>query len=165
MQSYFTSDLHLGHKAIPKYRDCISSSAENTELMLEKLSTLTKRDMLWILGDFLFDHPDYDSIVSKIQSMPFQLKLVMGNHDSLNLYRDFASSIQLPLFSYKNRWVSHCPIHPQELRGRLGNIHGHLHSEHIHNDPRYFNVNIDVNDYNFVPVEHINSHFQGIQCN
>jgi hypothetical protein len=31
----------------------------------------------------------------------------------------------LPLFSYKNMWVSHAPIHPDEIRGRDLMIHGH----------------------------------------
>lgn len=62
--------------------------------------------------------------------------------------------IQLPLFSYKNTWISHCPIHPQELRNRDGNIHGHLHNS-IVPDLRYFNVNLDVNGYDFVPLTKI----------
>ena len=177
MQSFFTSDLHLGHKVISKYRPIVTSCDHNTEFMLHKLSLLTKRDLLWVLGDFIFDHPHYESVVSSIQKMPFKLKLVMGNHDSLRLYRDFTSSIQLPLFSHKNCWVSHCPIHPSELRNRDGNVHGHLHHGHVKRahyniesdcndlylpDPRYFNVNIDVNDYEFVPYETIQSHFKGL---
>ena len=62
--------------------------------------------------------------------------------------------IQLPLFSYKGIWLSHCPIHPLELRGREGNAHGHLHLEKL-NDKRYFNVNIDVNNYEFVTFDKI----------
>jgi len=159
MQSLFTSDLHLLHKNIHKYRSIINSSAENDELMLYKLSKLTKRDTLWVIGDFIFDSPNYNKIVSQIKSMPFQLKLVMGNHDSKLLYKSFASEVQLPLISYKNKWISHCPVHPDEMRFRDGNIHGHLHSGTL-NDERYFNVNIDVNNFEFVPLEIINQHFK-----
>ena len=158
MQTYFTSDLHLLHKNIPKYRSIINSAQENDEFMLHKLSLLGKRDLLWVLGDFIFDSPDYNKIVSQIKSMPFQLKLVMGNHDSRQLYRSFTEQIQLPLISYKNKWISHCPVHPDEMRFRDGNIHGHLHSGTL-NDERYFNVNIDVNNFEFVPLELINQHF------
>lgn len=185
MQTYFTSDLHISHKNIPKYREQVTSAEHNTELMLHKMSLLGKRDVLWVLGDFIFDSPDYNYVVSQIKSMPFQLRIVMGNHDSKLLYHSFQSAIQLPLISYKNMWLSHCPIHPQELRNRTGCIHGHLHQSRVLKiprdidtltanvkyqftpgtyqsieDPQYFNVNIDVNNYEFVPIEHIKQHFK-----
>jgi len=44
----------------------------------------------------------------------------MGNHDSLKLYKINNPKIemQLPLFTYKDFWLSHCPIHPQKMRTR-----------------------------------------------
>ena len=49
-------------------------------------------------------------------------------------------------------WISHAPIHPKELRDKFLNVHGHLH-QHSLNDPHYFNVNIDANDYEFVELD------------
>lgn len=161
MQTYYTGDLHFGHKNIHKYRPIVESSAHNTEFMLHKLSLLGKRDILWVLGDFIFDHNDYRYVTTSIKQMPFRLNIVMGNHDSRLLYHDFQSSIQLPLLSHKNRWISHCPIHPDELRGRDGNIHGHLHHGSLP-DPRYYNVNIDVSNYEFVPIETINAYYKDL---
>ena len=70
-------------------------------------------------------------------------------------------------FSYKSLWLSHAPIHPQEMRNRAGNVHGHLHEERVlldsetgETDPEYFNVNLDVNNYQFVSLDTIKAHFK-----
>jgi len=35
------------------------------------------------------------------------------------------------LWSKRDYWFSHAPIHPQEMRGKKGNIHGHLHGNNV----------------------------------
>ena len=157
MQVMFTSDLHLGHRSICKYRSKFTTAEEHDEYILDLMSKLNKRTILFILGDFLFDGPHFEVYLHRIAKFPCTIKLVMGNHDSMQLYTQTIApniSIQLPLFTYKNTWISHCPIHPQELRNRDGNIHGHLHNS-IVPDLRYFNVNLDVNGYDFVPLNKI----------
>ena len=133
------------------------------------MAKLKKRDILYVLGDFIFDSEKYDWYIDQIKKMPCRIKLVQGNHCSLKLYKEDRFELQLPLFSYKNYWISHCPIHPQELRDRVGNIHGHLHHNKVMTDEfndsgywigkevdkRYFNVCPDVNDYKFVDFEQI----------
>jgi calcineurin-like phosphoesterase family protein len=164
---YFTSDLHIGHKAIFKYRTKFSTSKQHHRYMIDKIIELGKRDVLYSLGDFLFDDKgdhSFQQVFDEIQERAkCRIKIVMGNHDSLKLYEKCSIHVkpsenrfemQLPLFCYKNNWVSHCPIHPQEFRKRKLNIHGHLHLENI-NDERYFNVNIDQNNYEFVEFSEI----------
>ena len=158
MASYFSSDLHIGHKTIHKYRDIFASAEEHHEYMISKIEKLGKRDVFTIIGDFIFDSPDYDKYMKRINNCKCRIKLVMGNHDSLKLYKEPKIEVQLPLFSYKNKWVSHCPIHPNEMRNRLGNIHGHLHKEVLNSDA-YFNVNIDVHNYEFVELDTIKAYF------
>lgn len=173
MAVYFTSDLHLGHKAIPKYRTPFATMEEHDDFIINKILALGKRDILFVLGDFLFDGPHYDDYITRLSEKKCRIKVVMGNHDSMKLYKEDIFEVQLPLFSYKNHWISHCPIHPQEMRNRAGNIHGHLHLERVIDtryptsisnprpiDPRYFNVNLDVNDYDFVKVETIQQFFK-----
>lgn len=154
---YFTSDTHFGHKAIIKYRDNFSSIEEHDNHILEIISKLNKRDNLFVLGDFLFDCGKFEWYLQQISKMPCRIKLVLGNHDSLKLYtQNIAKNIelQLPLFSYKSMWVSHCPIHPDEMRNRVANIHGHLHNA-VLNDDRYFDVGLDKNNYEFVSLDYI----------
>lgn len=49
---------------------------------------------------------------------------------------------------YKEFWLSHCPIHPAELRGKT-NLHGHVHSATI-DDVRYFNTSLE--NINYKPI-------------
>lgn len=168
---YFSSDFHFGHRVIvPKYRDFPTTGAHDS-MIFDQIAALGKRDILYVLGDFLFDCPDYEMYVHHLSKMSCRIKLVLGNHDTRKLYKETRLpklELQLPLHSYKNHWLSHAPIHPQEMRGKNGNIHGHLHSDTVTRayyniesgvnddyrpDPRYFNVNIEDNSYKFVPFD------------
>lgn len=52
----------------------------------------------------------------------------------------------------KKFWLSHCPLHPEELRGRL-NIHGHVHTNSVR-DQRYINVSFEMSKTP-IPLEDI----------
>lgn len=173
MSVFFSSDFHLGHNVIaPKYRN-FPSVKEHDEAIFERLSKLDKRDVLFILGDFLFDCDRYDWYLEQVAKMPVRIKLLLGNHDSKRLYepsRPANIELQLPFFSYKNMWLSHCPIHPDEMRRRVGSVHGHLHNavvqEHLPDtvrrveiDKRYFNVCLEQHNFEFVPLDQIKQHF------
>ena len=163
MQKFFTSDLHIGHKTIYQYRDIFNSQKEHDDYMINKILALGKRDILYVLGDFIFDCDDCDEIIERLKHKKCRIIVIMGNHDSLRLHNEDIFEIYRPLVSHKGCWLSHMPIHPNEFRYRKLSVHGHLHDRKvmdIHDDEqediRYFNVNIDCNLYEFVPVERIN---------
>lgn len=160
MNIYFTSDFHFGHKNILKYRPEFKSIKDHDECILDSISKLKKRDILYILGDIIMDCENYDWYITQFKKMSCRFKIVLGNHDSLRLYYEDRFELHLPLFSYKNIWVSHCPIHENEIRGRIGNIHGHLHKCIIDNY-KYVNVNVDVNDYNFLNIHDVKLKLKG----
>lgn len=167
MKNLFTSDTHLLHKAIPKYRTEFSSMEEHDSYIIDKIVSLPKRTVLHILGDFIFDGDRYEEYIERLSKKKCRIKLILGNHCSKNLYRQKEQELfelQLPLYSYKNNWISHCPIHPKELRGRDLNIHGHLHKSIIEDD-RYFNVNLDINNYEFVTWEEIRDRQNKVKIN
>ena len=93
--------------------------------------------------------------------MSCRYKFVLGNHDSLKLYKETRlpnMELCLPLFSYKNLWISHAPIHPDEIRGRDLMLHGHCHTNLVKGsypnyEDKYYNVILDQNDMKFVPFE------------
>ena len=85
---FFTSDLHFGHRVICKYRSNFKTAQEHDEYFLQKIEALGKRDILYILGDFLFDGEFYDEYIKRLQKVKCRIKLVMGNHDSLKLYNE-----------------------------------------------------------------------------
>lgn len=145
---YIVSDLHIGHKNICKYRPEFEDvNRHNTAMIENVLRTCGKRDTLWLLGDICFDE-SYDWIYYEFCQNIGQVNLVIGNHCSENNERQrilgyaHECGVKLhSLVSYKGCWLSHHPIHPQELRGKF-NIHGHMHREQI-DDPRYYNACVE----------------------
>lgn len=155
-------DLHLGHKNILKYRPEFESIEEHDETIVDNiLSTVGKRDTLWLTGDIIFTK-EYIGVLASISDHVGHLNWVLGNHVSdnstrqqiirevlnLNLIHKVGS-----LFKSNGFWISHAPIHPDELRG-CNNIHGHVHSQTLP-DKRYFNTSCENVDYKPIDLNHI----------
>lgn len=137
---WIAADLHLGHRSIYKYRD-FPTAEEHHETVWDTLcATVGKRDTILLLGDICFT----EEWAKKLGGLACNKILIMGNHD--HAYLGCYNRVEA-LLSYKGCWLSHCPIHPDELEEgrRLYNIHGHLHGGFI-NDPRYFNVGLEHTD-------------------
>jgi calcineurin-like phosphoesterase family protein len=85
-----------------------------------------------------------------------KVNIVLGNHCTergvtARDYLNAGDNISLyAIVSYHGFWLSHAPIHPQEMRNRKGNIHGHLHSTVVKD--QYGHVD---NKYRCVSMEHI----------
>lgn len=134
---WFASDFHLGHRNIHKMRPEFASAIENDDKLCARWADLvTKRDIVYCLGDMAFD----ELALTRMLDLPGRKILVKGNHDvtvdgfELAIYDKI-----LGLEKYKKMWLSHAPIHPAELRGKV-NVHGHVHNATIPGDPRYFNI-------------------------
>lgn len=157
-----SSDLHLGHKNIIKYREQFSTAEEHHETIFENLATtINKRDTLFLLGDIAFTL-EWHQRIAEINCR--HKVLLLGNHDTdrsvkIHQFAGFYDKVH-GLLSHRNYWFSHCPMHPQELRNRLGNIHGHLHGNNVwidgeapkedgfsELDTRYFNACVEHTDW------------------
>jgi len=123
---YFMADLHLGHKNIHKFRECFETAEENDHVIKENYhKVVTKRDKVFFLGDVCFNKDK----LNDLKSWHAERKvLVLGNHDTegqikmtdlIEVFDEIYSLVR-----YKNCWLSHAPIHPDELRGKR-NVHGH----------------------------------------
>ena len=142
---YFAADLHIGHKNIANFRTQFSSAEEHDDVVMDNiLSTVAKRDKLYLLGDIAFS----DAALDKIAMIPCQKVLILGNHDTekkrgitfqkvVDTYDEIHS-----LAIYKGYWITHCPIHPEEIRSKKGVVHGHTHSYYV-DDPRYQCVSLE----------------------
>lgn len=135
-QVWFCSDLHLGHQNIGKFRSPLVNSTEenNTRILNDWKAIVGKRDVVFVLGDFCFDKELFDSL-----DLPgFQKYLIRGNHDRFTTtqYLKFFNEVE-GLLKYKGMWLSHAPVHPDELRGKP-NVHGHVHFNTVQ-DSHYFN--------------------------
>lgn len=142
---FIASDLHLGHAGICRFRTMFSSAEEHHNTILENVcSAVGKRDTLILLGDVVFTKEWLDKFTTSLVCN--KTILVPGNHDIKMKYLVDAFTDVTSFFSRKNVWLSHCPIHPDEIRNRIGNIHGHTHSHNIQ-DNRYFNASLENTNY------------------
>jgi len=150
MTVWLTSDLHLGHPFASEVRG-FSSIEEHDSTIIENLrSVVTKRDKLFVLGDVAWKN----SHLKLMAKVPGQKEMIFGNHDKMMAQEYLKYFHKLHGFRrYKNFWLSHCPIHPQEIYRCKGNIHGHIHNgggtKELYKP--YYCVNTDF--HNFHPVK------------
>jgi calcineurin-like phosphoesterase family protein len=150
MSVYFCSDLHLGHKNIALFREFIDSKQDNTDQIVKSWNeTITKNDVVYCLGDIAFDTESLN-ILGNLKGRKI---LIKGNHDDMVSTKEQCEVFEeiYGMIKYKGLWLTHCPIHPCEMRGRRGNVHGHTHDFDIkkNDDPsgeldtRYLNCSVD----------------------
>lgn len=153
MSVFFIGCPHLNHRNIAKFRKCVNSPEHNNALIVRQWEdTIHKNDLVFVMGDAAFD----DEGLDLLGALRGRKILIKGNHDDTT-----STAKQFQIFSeihgmlkYKGMWLTHAPIHPDELRGK-SNLHAHVHYASIQTrgifgkyfkkeDPRYFNVCIDV---------------------
>lgn len=143
---WFCSDLHWGHKNIEKFRNAcgITSEQHNREkIQKDWIKCVRKDDSVYVLGDAAFT----EETVHDFGRLPGRKFLVRGNHDKLDTrtYLKYFEHVY-GIIKYKEFWLTHAPVHPEELRGKV-NLHGHVHFSSIRYpfeegqplDRRYFN--------------------------
>lgn len=161
-QVFFVSDLHLGHKNICKYRKEFTSQKEHDSTIVNNiLKCAGKRNHLWMLGDCFFTKESLTHLYLFKQSFD-KVHWILGNHDTdrpeskenvfLAANRGWVDGIY-SMAKINRFWLSHAPIHTDELRGRM-NIHGHTHYHNI-DDDRYINVSMEQIDYKPISLQNI----------
>lgn len=137
---WFSSDLHLGHANIGKFRNNVADTQANTDWIVRWWKeNIKKRDTVILLGDTAFT----EDAIDVLATLPGNKVQMGGNHDDLP-YQSYARAFNKIRGCQKYRklgWLSHFPLHPDELRGQFS-IHGHVHYETI-NDWRYINICCD----------------------
>ena len=155
----FCADPHLGHKNIHNFRSFVESSEDNTrQFLAEAAKKLHKRSITYFLGDVAFD----DASLALIDALQGKKILIKGNHDDKvsTAFQSLVFDQIHGLFKYKKFWLSHAPIHPAELRGKI-NLHGHVHSATVKRfgfiDRRYMNLCPDVTGQYFTSLDEVRS--------
>ena len=158
---YFISDLHFGHRRITEFVPGARSGRNCTENMQNIINNwnavVKKRDFVWVLGDIAMSKEGFDAL-GELAGTKYMVK---GNHDNRFTTEEWLRHFKSveSLVSYKGYWLSHCPIHPAELRGKK-NIHGHVHTQSIvapvdYNEERFWDrnyINICCEAINETPV-------------
>ena len=158
---WFTSDLHLGHKNIHKFRTQFESEEHHREVIKENYhKVVTKRDKVFFLGDVAFTQECLEDVGTWVGERKV---LIVGNHcvDNIPMSEIVKHFDEVySLLKYKEYWLSHAPIHPNELRGKY-NLHGHVHYASL-DDPRYLNCCLENTDYAPIDLNEVRSRL-GVQ--
>ena len=172
-QVFLVGDLHLDHRNICKYRPQFSSLEEHNQIIVDNvLSTGGKRDTLILMGDCFFST---ESLVylRQFKANYGRIWWILGNHDTDNTERQDNVFTAVKeglvdrlhglhgLLKYKDTWLSHAPIHPEELRGRK-NIHAHGHDFTLPDTARYQSVSLEQISYKPIEYHQILNRFSNI---
>ncbi len=160
---YVTSDLHFGHKNLcstlrgmtPEESDALI--IENWNRVVRNKSENHEGDKVYILGDISLGKPEF---VEKVKLLNGEKVVVGGNHDSEECCRKLneLGITVVGCVERKHYLMTHVPIHPSQMEGLKGNIHGHIHkrsegdnamnhSRMVIDDSRYYNVNLELHRY------------------
>ena len=100
---FFTADLHFEHRNILRHQP--NRPGDDIEAMGEAIierwnATVTRRDEVWVLGDFSFGTPEQKA--RAFRRLNGSKHLVVGNHDSSSTTRlDWASVNELQAWKLK----------------------------------------------------------------
>lgn len=152
--TWFTSDLHFGHKNIMKFcpisRPYCSVEDMDGTIIDEWNARVQPGDDVFFLGDFAFHKA---TMVEKIlQVLNGNIHIIYGNHDQViklnpNLQEYFASHHEYLEIEHEKTKI--CMFHyPMAVWNKCHHgsihLHGHSHGEHDANDQRMLDVGWDT---------------------
>jgi calcineurin-like phosphoesterase family protein len=122
----FIGCLHFGHGWMANYRGFYDSFDHDNYLIKSWNSVVGKKDIVYVLGDVTMEKKEGYENLALLNGTKY---LVMGNHDmgqhnetQLKYFKKIMGCV-----SYKNYFLSHVPIHPNEVGFYKANIHAHIH--------------------------------------
>jgi len=129
-QVRFIGCLHFGHEWMAKHRGFQDSYYHDEHLIDYWNRTVHKKDLTYILGDITMEKPDF---YYKLTMLNGRKKVILGNHDKGKHIPELLKYVETVegMEHYKGYWLTHCPVHPQELTFVHGNIHAHIHEMSI----------------------------------
>ncbi len=165
---YLHADWHFNHEFVAGTRG-FSSSEEHDERLLEDINaTVTKRDVLWVLGDVFMG--SISAGLEKVARINGTKRLVLGNHDAahpmhqrsaaqtrrfLEVFDSVHLHEELRLPGARKVLLSHFPYdgdhgdrEDRHRQWRLRDegswlVHGHVHDEWVRRG-RQLNVGVDI---------------------
>lgn len=164
---YLVSDTHFGHVGVTKFlrndgtklRPWDDAEKMTWDMVELWNKTVKPNDKVYHLGDavinrkwlYILGHLNGDKV------------LIRGNHDifKLNDYTPYFRDIR-GYHIMDGYILSHIPVHTSQLERWKGNIHGHLHSNHL-DDHRYLNICVENTDYKPILFEEARKRFEDRQ--
>lgn len=158
---FFFSDIHFGHKNLVQQLRKFQDEFYHDEHIIEQWNkkVLSPKDIIYILGDITMEKINSYPQLDRLRGIKH---VVSGNHDLRQHCREllkYVDSIS-GMIDYKGFILTHCPIHESIVHESRGNIHGHIHGNHIllsngERDPRYLNVCAEVINYTPITMEEL----------
>lgn len=166
----FISDYHFGHEYVAKLRGFSNALEMNEHIVQQHNKVVHKKDLTYILGDISMEDSRWYHLLDQMKGRKIA---ILGNHDDPRDIPELLKYVDRvgAMVRYKGIFLTHCPIHPQELEYRVSkNIHGHTHEylvteEIMPNtrdtgggtpDKRYYNVCCEKVDYKPKTLEELN---------
>ena len=160
---YLISDTHFGHW----FANFLwNRPFKNLKVMNEKIienwnKTVDEDDYILIVGDFFAGSQAFSNYL--LSNLKGKKILIKGNHDFKYRYRKLFKDQNMKIFNrlsfhFKDKEILLTHKATKDLPDNTINIHGHYHRFHIplgFEKSKYFNVNVDLNDYRPVLLEDI----------
>lgn len=144
----------------PKMRD-FPSVEEMDEFMVQEHNKVVKpADKFYCLGDVAMSKKH---ILTMLRCNGHK-RLVRGNHDIFPLKYYVGDDKHPAVFEevygtrvFEDMILSHIPIHPESLKDRWTNVHGHVHSNvpALHFGVKYLNVSVEVTGFRPLAIEEV----------
>ena len=166
---WFTSDLHLGHKAaISMCERPFETVEEKNEILIYNFNSCVKKnDTVYILGDIAHRTPviDVNQMIGRLNGKKVLCK---GNHDKNyeeSLFHGIYDFLEITVNGV-NVSLMHYPMMawPKSRHGSL-HLHGHIHSKGEYNLQQKaegilrYDVGVDANDYFPVSIDAVKAFF------
>lgn len=90
-KTYFTADLHLGHRLVSGLRGFGDPAEHDAAIADQWRSIVGTNDIVWVLGDLAMasSNRGIDEVLGKIAVLPGTKQLIAGNHDPVHpMHRD-----------------------------------------------------------------------------
>ena len=125
-QVKFIGCLHLGHEAVAQYRGFVSSENHDEHLIEQYNSVVHKKDLVYILGDITMETSKHYYLLDRLKGRKI---VVLGNHDRHQDVKELLKYVEsvAGMVSYKGCFLTHAPIHPNEVHFCRRNLHAHIH--------------------------------------
>lgn len=140
------ADLHFGHLKVAQLRGFQTTEQHDSALVAAWNSVVTKRDVVYVLGDVFR--------LERMQELAGMKKLAMGNHDKYPADRyDRHFTRVAAYYEYDGCILSHIPVHPSQFPRYRLNVHGHTHAKVVQELPggledlRYYPVSVEQCPY------------------
>jgi len=169
MATFFTADLHFGHKGILEYsnRPFEDITEMNRTLISNWNSRVSNEDHVYIVGDLYYggrDAAGQDEAISIVKKLNGILHLVAGNHDfpylkNMEYHYLFADVDQIRYLKHEGEEIFLCHYPLAEWSGYFRgswHVYGHVHNHkgavysYMKEQEKALNAGVDI--CGFMPV-------------